>query len=371
MEAKAESNYSNDTMNKDEFINVELEWEQVPVVDTKNKPCYSMVDLWLVLIHTFLYISLYYGLSLTSYQYSEDLGIKKSLSGVLQAITPIAATVFGFYSNYITMNNKYRYPYFLSISLMFVGTLLYHLAHTFNDNKTLGLGILIAGRVLIGMGGSRLVTRKFIAINVEIWAQNKYSMLLVAITAFAICFGPGLQAVLMFANDATLGPTHLFDANIMAFMFIFVFAILLIVFFFFFKGQSSESNQNLQRIDFADSLLEFHYHEIPDLVGEQMLLREDFYGEQRFRVSDYERPQTNSILSSSNLEAFRGQENKKVPFLKAYFPNVATVIITLIFLIIKIVQETFFTEIPQLSKEYYQHSPQWVGWFYLLSTFYG
>ena len=34
------------------------------------------------------------------------------------------------------------------------------------------------------------------------------------------------------------------------------------------------------------------------------------------------------------------------------------------------IQEAFFTELPQVSKEYYDHGPQWVGFFLWLSTFY-
>ena len=370
LEAKAEKNYNNEMLTKDEFINTELEYNENEKKEIKKKPCYSMFDLFLVFLHTFAFITAYYGLALTSYIYSEDLGIKKSLSGVLQAATPMAAVIFGFFMNYITLNNRYRGPYFIALFLLLAGMILYYIAHTFNDDKTVGLIILIVGRTLFGMGGSRLMTRKFIAINVEMWAQSTYSTLLVSISAFGICFGPGISAVLQFANEADLGATDLFDANIMAFMFIFVFAILIILFFFFFKGYDKTSDENMRRIEFTDSILEFNASHAYTVSNRNLFERKEFYKTPNFKVSNFDRQAVNSHLSASNLTAFKHMRNQKVPILKAFFPNAATIVISLIFLIIKIIQEAFFTEIPQMSKEYYNHDSQWVGWFLLLSSVY-
>lgn len=371
LEAIAEKHYNHEMLTKDDFIDLELELRNDKKNDINKKPCYSMVDLYLVLIHTFLFFTAYYGLALTSYLYSEDLGINKSLSGILQAVTPLAAVMFSFVLNYITLNNRYRYPYFISLTLLFSGMLLYYLAHTFNENKSEGLIILVIGRVLFGMGGARIMTRKFIAINVDVGSQSKYSSILVSISAFGICFGPGLSAVLQFANDTDMGATDLFDANILAFVFIFVFAILFILFIIFFKGYNKLSDYNLRRIEFSDSILELKHSQAYTTSNRNLLERRDFYGHPDFKISTFERQPVNSNLSASNLKAFQGLKTKQVPFLQVFFPNKATIVISIIFLIIKIIQEAFFTELPQLSTEYYQHSSQWVGWFLVLSTFYG
>lgn len=42
-----------------------------------------MFDLWMVLLHTFIYILNYYGLAMTSSGYTKSLHIDPGMSGVL------------------------------------------------------------------------------------------------------------------------------------------------------------------------------------------------------------------------------------------------------------------------------------------------
>lgn len=54
---------------------------------------------------------------------------------------------------------------------MIFGNLFYYLAETIKyKSNMLAIIFLIIGRAFIGIGGARLITRKFLAINVEIWA---------------------------------------------------------------------------------------------------------------------------------------------------------------------------------------------------------
>ena len=201
LENQAMYNYADKNLSKDNFIEVTLEDD--PDEDSKlgvQKECYSMLDLYMVYLHTFLYLLNYYGMAQTSPDYSKALNLSASLSGVLQAVSPAAALFFGFVINCIT-KTKYKFPYLLCLCMLFVGNFLYFLAISIGKkSQTWGLVLLIAGRMIFGSGGSRLMTRKFIAINVPSVYQSKYSTYLVGFSALGITFGPGFSSLLEFIN---------------------------------------------------------------------------------------------------------------------------------------------------------------------------
>lgn len=64
------------------------------------------------------------------------------------------------------------------------------------------------------------------------------------------------------------------------------------------------------------------------------------------------------------------QQKRKVPVLKAFFPNSMTVFILICFVFIKVIQEAFFTELPKTALFYYDYKSQDVGWYLLGSTIY-
>ena len=334
---KAEQNYNNKKLTKEEFIALELEYEKKDEEEQKLKPCYSMIDLWLVLIHTCLYVMPYYGLALTSSTYATALALPATLSGILQAATPVAAILGGFFFNHITRHNKYRGPYFVSLSLMFIGMILYYIPYAMrNSNQAVGIVLLIIGRMSFGIGGSRLMTRKYLAINVEIWAQSTYSTIFVGLSACAMSVGPGIAAILLFANNADLGITETFGGNIMAFMFIFVYGACLIIFFFVFQGYDKKLDNVATRLELNDHFLNVHENEFEQSTLQGMRNKDAVGKNRRFKVSHL--PKVSGKypeLSSSNLHAFKNERNNKVPLLKAYFPNGMTVYTVVIFTVFK------------------------------------
>lgn len=335
---KAKENYNNRQLTKDEFIEIELEYEKKDEQPTSGlSPCYSMLDLWLVLIHTCLYIMPYYGLALTASTYATALELQSSLSGILQAATPVAAILGGFLFNHITRLNRYRGPYFLSLSLMFIGMVLYYIPYTLReDNKALGIVLLVIGRMSFGIGGSRLMTRKYLAINVAIWAQSYYSTIFVAISALAMCFGPGIAAVLIWAGDVDMGPTDAYEGNIMAFMFIFVYAGLLILFIFVFDGYDKKLDQKTSRLEFGDTFLNLNQNEFELSTLHGMKSKDNVGRNRKFKISHLPKVRNTSQLSNSNLDAFRNtQQRKNIPVLKAFFPNGMTVYTIIIFTLFK------------------------------------
>lgn len=76
-------------------------------------PCYSMLDLWLTLLHTFMYMFLYYGAIPGSKDQAEALGMSAGITGVLNACTPIGAGLSCFQYNWHT-NTSYHKGYIFS-----------------------------------------------------------------------------------------------------------------------------------------------------------------------------------------------------------------------------------------------------------------
>lgn len=224
------------------------------IEEQKQEPCYDMVDLWFVLIHTMFYLMNYYGWSATASGYTLALELDSSLTGILQAITPIGALIYGFLLNQLTISNRYRGIYFVSLGMMFLGNLFYYLVQTFKDSKGLALFLLIAGRILFGAGGSRLMTRKFLAINVEVWAQSKYSAIFVAVSSLGMTLGPGLSSFLEFIPEGHIGATDLVKHNILSFFFIIIWGVAIILFFIFFKGHNKKSDQNIKKMEYEEYL---------------------------------------------------------------------------------------------------------------------
>lgn len=68
---------------KDTFINKVLEYKNYKSVEQQLQPCYNMLDLWLVLIHTFIYMGNYYGLASTAGGYTKSFEIDPGMSGII------------------------------------------------------------------------------------------------------------------------------------------------------------------------------------------------------------------------------------------------------------------------------------------------
>lgn len=65
LEKEAEEVYTS-SMEKDSFIDHLLSYKDEVKQQVNQKPCYNMLDLTLVYLHTFLYMCNYYGLASTA-----------------------------------------------------------------------------------------------------------------------------------------------------------------------------------------------------------------------------------------------------------------------------------------------------------------
>lgn len=132
-----------------------------------------MIDLYLVLIYAFLYIVNSYGLGVTAGEYTKSLGIEESNSGYIQAAQPFFGVLGNVCLNYITRTNKYRTPVLIVNIIFILGNVFYSLAETVKYiHEYLGVAFIIIGRGLLGIGGARLMSRKFLSLNIQTWAQT-------------------------------------------------------------------------------------------------------------------------------------------------------------------------------------------------------
>jgi len=229
-----------------------------PAVAQKKLPeHYRPLDLWIIIVHTFLFIVNNYGLAITSFRYAQALDLDPSLSGVIQAMNPLIAFFFGFLLNYITKFKRYYIPHICVQLLMVVANVLYFCAAGYaGKNNVTGIVVLVIGRVLLGFGGARLLTRKYISTTVEPWALSKYSAIFVGVSASGMCIGPGICALLLFYTDeGFIGEIPLRDYNIMAFMFIWVWILVLLFSVFFFKGLNEAKMAELQQMKLNEANL--------------------------------------------------------------------------------------------------------------------
>lgn len=386
---KAYYNFSNNNLDRETFIKVTVEYDQQKEKKIE-KECYSMLDLYLVYLHTFLYLLNYYGLAQTSPDYSEALDLDASISGVLQAASPAAALFFGFFINCIT-KTKYRFPYLLCLGMLVVGNFLYFLAAAIgNENQTWGIICLVTGRMIFGSGGSRLMTRKFIAINVPSIYQSKYSTYLVGFSALGITLGPGISSVFEFISNTSfsLGNFNvpITTYNILSLVFFLVWFFLFFFFMIFFKGYDVVVERNLKEMYENEQMLNEKYMNLDlyyrGLGSKSMMNNLNMVGKNKnnFLESGLVVNPTFNVEKKNlvNTEGYAiyvpGTVSRKKPedsSFRVFFPNVITFYSLWCFLIFKIIQEAYFTEQPQMFKEYYDYKSQIVGWFMLSLTFVG
>ena len=327
---KSESILSNNNLTLDQFIDQSKHYPRQThskaEVILKN-PTYNLLDLWLVFLHTFLFIMNIYGLAMTSYLYARSLKLDSSISGVIQACTPGGSFIFGFWVNYWTLSNRYKIPYITVLTLLLIGNFLYFLAETYSEtNSTKALVILVIARVLIGLGGARLMTRKYIAINVQVWALTKYSAVLTGITAVGMCFGPGISALIELAKPSMLGDAKLEIYNIFAFMYIFIWSAMIFLFLFCFKGYDKTK----------DEMKEFKTLNTPS-QAEQVLQIEQFEVQQNLSqiIEISENPQLlNDSKLPHNNQRLIPQDSANILWI--YHPDKMTLFALVCFFLIKV-----------------------------------
>jgi hypothetical protein len=147
-----------------------------------------------------------------------------------------------FLYNHLT-NKRYKICYYMSVTFLTIANMLYLSADSANS-----LILLIAGRIFLGAGGARIVTRKFVALMVATHARTKYSAIFVAFTALGKTQGPGLSSVFQLIPDFDLGPWNWRYYNSFSFVAVAIWFSVGIFVFVFFEDIQKQIEKQLTKI---------------------------------------------------------------------------------------------------------------------------
>lgn len=190
-----------------------------------------------MLIHTFMYLTIYYGNSPTSAAYSEALDIPSNILGLLKAITPLAAFISTFFYGFL-LDGTYTKSYIISFFLLTFGCLCYFLALTTNS-----VILIVLGRIGIGFGGARVITRKYLSIAVTPESREFWGSALVAATALSITGGPGVSSFLEYLPSLDFLFLDIRKYNILSLVFFVAFCIVWALFHIIFKDSEKKSKK--------------------------------------------------------------------------------------------------------------------------------
>jgi len=139
---------------------------------------------------TFFYMMNYYIVLPSSGQYAQELGMPASFSGAIVGCTPLAAQISAFaYSGWT--NYSYRQPLLFTTGLVLLGNIFYVLALPLQSSW-----LLLLGRLSTGLGGSRGISRRYIADTSRAQERTAISAMFVSAGCVGTAAGPGIAAIL-------------------------------------------------------------------------------------------------------------------------------------------------------------------------------
>lgn len=343
-------------------------------VQTQSVACYSKSAPWFVLVHTFVYMLTYYGITPTTYDYNNLMKVPKSLFGLMSAVTPFVAAISCFIYNIYT-SVHYKTSYLISIICLGTGAFLYSLAMTHKS-----LIILLIGRCLFGYGGGRILTRKFFSREIHVEHRVFFSAMLVGFTGVAMTFGPGLSALLETVIDSdlqrhtkldgfkdlspaqqqlifdnltrfTIGGMRFSRLNYVPMITCLLFIIMLIVFIFWFEDAPARpkatSDQEKQGSDAVNAR-----YQISDIKGMHFLPEDK-------KSTKYTQTEVNK-----KFDTWKEKMNQA----KKFFTDGQTYYVCLYLFIIKAIQECIIVESPSYIIKNYGNNSQESGLIFFLFT---
>ncbi|CAN6202725.1 unnamed protein product [Urochloa humidicola] len=151
---------------------------------------YHFMSLMLNLVNTFLYMVNTYIIVPTADDYSVSLGAASTVCGVVIGSMAVAQIFSSVYFS-AWSNKSYFKPLIFSSIVLFLGNVCYAIAYDMNS-----LTVLIAGRLLCGMGSARAVNRRYISDCVPARIRMQASAGFVSASALGMACGPALAGLL-------------------------------------------------------------------------------------------------------------------------------------------------------------------------------
>uniref|UniRef100_A0A8R7RG83 SPX domain-containing protein n=1 Tax=Triticum urartu TaxID=4572 RepID=A0A8R7RG83_TRIUA len=151
---------------------------------------YHFISLVLNLANTFLYMVNTYIVVPTADDYATSLGAAATVCGVIIGSMAVAQLFSSVYFS-AWSNRSYFRPLLFSSVVLLLGNVMYALAYDFDS-----LAILLAGRVLCGMGSARAVNRRYISDCVPQRIRMQASAAFVSASALGMACGPAIAGLL-------------------------------------------------------------------------------------------------------------------------------------------------------------------------------
>jgi hypothetical protein len=160
----------------------------------QRKKFFANVTLYINLYTTFLYMANQYVVAPSSGQYSSLLGMSTAMSGFIVGLAPFAA-LFSSLVYSMWSNHSFRNPMILCVFFGIFGNFFYAIAL---QNHSVFL--LFLGRIMTGLSGSRVITRRYIADHVPLKDITIASTQFVTAGAMGLACGPLLSSILQRIN---------------------------------------------------------------------------------------------------------------------------------------------------------------------------
>lgn len=241
--------YQNPVLTKDDFIvsNLKDYEDEFDFYDEEDfdSPASDVTSLWLMMLHTAFIMTNYYGLYPLAFQLKEDLSTKTSTMVYcwIISLTPLTATLVIPYYGWLS-KQSYKLVYLQSIFLLILGNLFYFIS-TLPSVRSLPL--LIIGRILIGAGGTRIASKKFLVLLVNEPFRQRYSTYFITLANAGKAIGPGIVALCVLI-DAKIESSKS-DSSLISLIFGIFWVIFFVVTLFFFRSQNRLINKKLQKLD--------------------------------------------------------------------------------------------------------------------------
>lgn len=161
----------------------------------------SLITLVLIVSSSFMYIGNFYLLSVAAKEYLSYLDMPESFSGFLTALNwgmaIVCGLLYSWWSNY-----QFKIPTAFCAFIAAVGNLIYFMAWDMN-----AVTLLFIGRFLIGVGGPRVLNRRYILAYTSIRVRTRWTAFYISGTLLGMAIGPFLAACLYTINTTIGGAT--------------------------------------------------------------------------------------------------------------------------------------------------------------------
>jgi len=114
-------------------------------------------NTWIIMIHSFLYLTNSFIIYPTNYLFLESLNYQSYMTGIVIAMTPLSSfLILPIFINNISFR-YYKVAIVLAIILLLISNVLYVYAYYFKS-----IFLMIISRILLGLGGIRILTNRYI-----------------------------------------------------------------------------------------------------------------------------------------------------------------------------------------------------------------